>query len=152
MTIKIFHTADVHVGMTMGRYDGVSKDLIEARFQNLGTLIELATAKECQLFVVAGDLFNTITQKDKAIERWGQALRSSPRQLPTYLGLAELLATTLNPQQVGEALRKIPRTQDDMVDQAVAWLYSRRGDHAKAAEVDLTAETISPCAETTVVT
>ena len=61
MPVKIFHTADVHIGMKFTRgYDpGVRDGLIEARIQTLRSMIESANTRNCDLFVVAGDLFNS---------------------------------------------------------------------------------------------
>ncbi len=60
MTIRILHTADLHLGMKFtGRYPaGVREQLVRARFETLGTLVEKANAQGVDLFVVAGDLFH----------------------------------------------------------------------------------------------
>ena len=94
-----------------------------------------ASPEDPALLFLLGQTYLVMGQKDKCIDRWSQALRLAPRQLPTYLGLAGLLATTLDPPQVGQALRKIPQTQDDMVDLTVASLHSRQGNYAEAAGI-----------------
>jgi len=94
-----------------------------------------ATPEDSGLLFLLGRAHRVMGQKDKCIDRWSQVLRLAPRQLPTYLGLAELMSATLDPPQVDQALRKIPQTHDDMVDLAVAWLYSRRGNYAQAAKI-----------------
>ena len=60
MTIRILHTADLHLGMKFtGRYPaGVRERLVRARFETLGTLVEIANAQRADLFVIAGDLFH----------------------------------------------------------------------------------------------
>jgi exonuclease SbcD len=60
MTIRILHTADLHLGMKFtGRYPaGVRDRLVRARFETLGTLVENANAQGVDLFVIAGDLFH----------------------------------------------------------------------------------------------
>lgn len=69
LTIKIFHTADLHIGMKFNRYpDGIRKDLVDARIHVLDNLVHMANDEECNLFVVAGDLFNGIKVPQKNID------------------------------------------------------------------------------------
>ncbi len=77
MPVKIFHTADVHLGMKFTRgYDpSVQEGLIEARFQTLGSMIETANEQTCDLFVVAGDLFNGLGAPKKEIFRAADILK-----------------------------------------------------------------------------
>ena len=64
--IRIFHTADVHIGMRFSNYpEPVKGYLQEARADVLDKMIDLANDKKCNLFVVAGDLFDKITGIDK---------------------------------------------------------------------------------------
>jgi len=56
--IRIFHTADIHLGMKFSSYPEVQRELTEARFAAVDTLVERANSEECRLFVVAGDLFD----------------------------------------------------------------------------------------------
>ena len=61
MLLKIFHTADLHLGMTFGNRnypEEVRRQLVEARYQTLERLVELANEAQCRLFLVAGDLFH----------------------------------------------------------------------------------------------
>lgn len=61
MTLKIFHTGDLHLGMTFRNRsyaESVRKSLVEARFETLVELVEKANKERCQLFLVAGDLFH----------------------------------------------------------------------------------------------
>lgn len=61
MQLKIFHTADLHIGMRFNNYpDNIRENLIKARFDVLDKMIQMANDKQCNLFVVAGDLFNNI--------------------------------------------------------------------------------------------
>ncbi|MCK4245315.1 MAG: DNA repair exonuclease, partial [Candidatus Omnitrophica bacterium] len=69
MTIKILHTADLHLGMrfaSSGYTPEVQENLAEARFETLGALIKIANKQQSDLFVIAGDLFHTprISRKD----------------------------------------------------------------------------------------
>jgi DNA repair protein SbcD/Mre11 len=60
MTIRILHTADLHLGMKFtGRHPaGVRERLVRARFETLGTLVETANDQGADLLVIAGDLFH----------------------------------------------------------------------------------------------
>ena len=70
---RIFHTADVHVGLKFGNYpDDLRERLREARIEVLIRMVAMANAESCDLFVVAGDLFDnrrvTKTEVKKAAE------------------------------------------------------------------------------------
>lgn len=70
MPLKIFHTADLHIGMKFNSYPEYVKNfLIEARFETLNRMIDIANEEKCNLFVVAGDLFNSININKREIER-----------------------------------------------------------------------------------
>jgi DNA repair protein SbcD/Mre11 len=60
MTIRLLHTADLHLGMKFtGRYPaGVREQLVRARFEILGNLVKTDNAHKADLFVIAGDLFH----------------------------------------------------------------------------------------------
>jgi DNA repair protein SbcD/Mre11 len=60
MAIKIFHTADLHLGMKFARgyAPDVQDSLKKVRFETLQKLIQLANQHSCDLFVIAGDLFH----------------------------------------------------------------------------------------------
>lgn len=57
-SLKIFHTSDVHLGMKFDSYREVQKQLVEARFATLASMVEIANENHCHLFVIAGDLFD----------------------------------------------------------------------------------------------
>jgi DNA repair protein SbcC/Rad50 len=70
--LKIFHTADLHLGMTYGSRgypDYLRKRLIEARFEALERLVDVANSESCQLFIVAGDLFHRINMPRETVLR-----------------------------------------------------------------------------------
>jgi exonuclease SbcD len=70
MLLKIFHTADLHIGMKFNSYpDGVRDCLTEARFDVLDKMIKMANDRQCNLFVIAGDLFNNINILKRDIHR-----------------------------------------------------------------------------------
>lgn len=66
MSIKIFHTGDLHIGMKFNSYpDNIKYDLQHARIEVIDRMIENSNELSCNLFVIAGDLFNSITGIDK---------------------------------------------------------------------------------------
>ena len=62
MSIRLFHTADLHLGLKFTRA-GYSPDLreslVEQRLKTLKAMVERANERDCSLFVIAGDLFDT---------------------------------------------------------------------------------------------
>ncbi len=68
--IKIFHTGDIHLGMKFTSYpEGVRELLSESRYLTLESMIKKANEMNCNLFVVAGDLFNTTQVAKRDIHR-----------------------------------------------------------------------------------
>ena len=74
MGIKIFHTADLHLGMRFAGYSDVQDELINARYETLENMVELANQESCTLFVMAGDLFDRTTLNVKDISRAARVL------------------------------------------------------------------------------
>lgn len=75
--IKIFHTADVHVGLkfTRGYSDSLQKSLVDERIAVVGRMADLANRERCQLLVVAGDLFDHLRVSRKVIRQTAESLR-----------------------------------------------------------------------------
>ncbi|MTI96411.1 MAG: DNA repair exonuclease [Firmicutes bacterium] len=68
MTLKILHTGDLHIGMRYGGYpEHVRTHLAEARVDVLRRLVAEANNRQCDLFVIAGDLFTTHKPKNSLI-------------------------------------------------------------------------------------
>jgi len=68
--MKIYHTADVHIGLRFSTYDtAVRNTLIEERFGVLQRMVASANNKNCDVFVVAGDLFDHDRVSDKDVRR-----------------------------------------------------------------------------------
>lgn len=64
--MKIFHTADLHIGMKFNNYpESVRSGLKQARADVLGKMVSIANKQECNIFVVAGDLFDSINGNTK---------------------------------------------------------------------------------------
>lgn len=61
MSLKLLHTADLHLGMTYNHRnypEGLRRKLVEARYETLEKLVESANREQCRLLIVAGDLFH----------------------------------------------------------------------------------------------
>lgn len=70
LTLKVFHTGDIHIGMKFNNYgDGVREVLSDARFTALENMIEKSNELNSDIFVVAGDLFNSIQISKRDINR-----------------------------------------------------------------------------------
>jgi len=70
MNLKILHTGDLHIGMKFNGYpEGLRQRLTEARFKVLEALVKEANEAECQLLVMAGDLFDKTTVPPRDVER-----------------------------------------------------------------------------------
>lgn len=78
MSIKIFHTADLHIGMKFNGYpDSIKSKLQQSRSDVLPKMVQLANEENCNLFVIAGDLFHSINGIDKkTIAQAAQALEA----------------------------------------------------------------------------
>lgn len=70
MDLKIFLTGDNHIGLKFNRFpNDIKQDLIDARVENLSRLITTANGEKCQLFVIAGDLFDNTRVAQKEVEK-----------------------------------------------------------------------------------
>jgi len=85
MGIKIFHTADLHLGMRFAGYPDVQDELINARYETLENMVEVANQESCTLFVMAGDLFDRTTLNVKDISRAARALNEFEGELVIVL-------------------------------------------------------------------
>ena len=85
MGIKIFHTADLHLGMRFVGYPEIQDELINARYETLENMVEIANQESCTLFVMAGDLFDRITLNVKDISRAARALNEFEGELVIVL-------------------------------------------------------------------
>ncbi len=74
--IRIFHTADIHLGLKFlrGYSDEVRQKLIDARLAVVTRMVQTATSDKCDLFVVAGDLFDNVRVPKTLVRQAAQAL------------------------------------------------------------------------------
>ncbi|MBN1687351.1 MAG: DNA repair exonuclease [Spirochaetales bacterium] len=92
--MKIFATADLHLGMKFSTFDDIRGDLSRARFGALERCVKAANDEKCDLFVVAGDLFdrqnisgNDINRAAALLSRFeGAALLILPGNHDFYTG------------------------------------------------------------------
>lgn len=86
-TLRIFHTADVHLGLKFGSYpEEVARTLSEARFETLQALVRTANDERCDLFVVSGDLFDHPRVAHRDILRAAGALGAFDRAVAVLPG------------------------------------------------------------------
>jgi DNA repair protein SbcD/Mre11 len=70
MGLKIFLTGDLHIGMKFNNYPEYLRNLlVEARFDVLKRTIRTANEENCNIFALAGDLFDSIKISNKDIDR-----------------------------------------------------------------------------------
>lgn len=72
---------------------------------------------------------------DLCVEQWAHIISSDPTQLSNYLSLANVLAKTQSIEQVRKTIGQIPSRDPRMVELASAWLLTRSGDFAQAADI-----------------
>lgn len=77
MALKIFHTSDVHIGLkfTRGYSKKIRQTLIDARLETLSRMVDTANDKDCNLFVLAGDLFENLSVSKALIRETGEVLK-----------------------------------------------------------------------------
>lgn len=56
--LKIFLTGDNHIGLTYERYSDIKDRLKQSRLDSLERMVVYANENDCDLFVIAGDLFH----------------------------------------------------------------------------------------------
>jgi len=75
MPVRLWLTADLHIGMKFAEYPAAQATLVEERFLCLERMVREATERRCDLFVVAGDLFHRVTMGRREVQRAAEALR-----------------------------------------------------------------------------
>lgn len=86
MTLSVFLTADLHLGMKFAGYpEAAQAALVEARFACLEKMVERAGSLGSDLLIVAGDLFDRISTTRRDIQRAAVALRSFSGRLVAVL-------------------------------------------------------------------
>ena len=96
-SLRIFHTSDVHLGLkfTRSTYELATQDaLVAARINTLATMVDLANKNQCDLFVIAGDLFDTIRVTKKLVKAAAEVLRQCEGVVVTLPGNHDYLNTS----------------------------------------------------------
>jgi len=83
--LKIMASADYHLGMKFAGYPDVQEELAEARFLTLERLIATANERRCDLFLIAGDLFDRVTVSARDIKRASTLLNGFQGRLVAVL-------------------------------------------------------------------
>ena len=82
MPFSVFLTSDIHLGMKFAGFpEAAQAALVEARFRCLERMVEEAGRRRCDLFVVAGDLFDRISVSARDVRRAASALAAFPGKL-----------------------------------------------------------------------
>ncbi len=66
MPLTILATSDIHLGMKFTGYPEIQEELAQARFSALQKLVTQANEHDCDVFIIAGDLFDrlSVTKRD----------------------------------------------------------------------------------------
>jgi len=75
--VRIFHTADVHLGLKFVRasLESHREKLVEARLSALSRMVEVAMQEKCDLLVIAGDLFDSVKVQKPVVRKAAEILR-----------------------------------------------------------------------------
>jgi exonuclease SbcD len=86
MTLSVFLTSDLHLGMKFAGYpEAAQAALVEARFTCLERMVEEAGRLRSDIFVVAGDLFDRVSASRRDIQRAAAVLGSFSGKLVAVL-------------------------------------------------------------------
>ncbi len=72
--MKIFHTADHHLGLRFKNHPEASETLAQSRYKTLDVLVGMANEQNADIFAIAGDLFDRTGMKVSDIQRAVQAI------------------------------------------------------------------------------
>ncbi|HSV81593.1 MAG TPA: DNA repair exonuclease [Ramlibacter sp.] len=72
--MKFLHTADWQIGRTYSQFEADSADLSRARIDGVSRIAQLATELQADAVLVAGDVFDSQTPRDKTILRLFEAM------------------------------------------------------------------------------
>src|SRR5436305_3777254 len=75
LMLRLLHTADVHLGARHADLGDQASDQRERQFSAFVATVDLALAERVDLFLVAGDLFDSNVQPRRSVERATSQLR-----------------------------------------------------------------------------
>jgi hypothetical protein len=85
MSLRVFLTSDIHLGMKFAGYPDAQAILVEARFRSLERIVAEANDRGSDLLVVAGDLFEKVTVDRGDVLRAAETLRGFRGRLVAVL-------------------------------------------------------------------
>jgi len=86
VSLSVFLTSDIHLGMKFAGFpEAAQAALVAARFSCLERMVEEAGRRHCDLFVVAGDLFDRISVSARDVRRAASALGSFSGKLAVVM-------------------------------------------------------------------
>ena len=104
-SLKIFHCADLHVGLKFAKYPpAISERLRDARLATLEKMVERSNREACDLFVVAGDLFDTLKVSARDVNRAAKILARASESVLT----GDALCTWRNPRLTSIRMLSVP--------------------------------------------
>lgn len=77
MSIKIFHTADIHIGLKFSGRDypqHLKNSLVAEPLETLKRMVQMANGLRCDLFVIAGDMFDRTNIPKTEVKKAAQIL------------------------------------------------------------------------------
>ena len=72
--MKIYHIADLHLGLRFQNHPEAQETLVQARYETLEKLVEMANKKNTEVLAIAGDLFDKTSMKVSEIQWAVQAI------------------------------------------------------------------------------
>lgn len=72
--IKIFHIADLHLGLRFQNHPEAMETLVRARYETLENLVRFANERGVQILAIAGDLFDKTGMKVSEIQQAAHAI------------------------------------------------------------------------------
>ncbi len=99
---RIFHTADLHLGLGFtraGYAPALREQLVERRIETLRAMVSTAAERRCEVFVIAGDLFDTLRVPAFRV-------REAAECLAKFEGIVVVLPGNHDPMQEGDTLWK----------------------------------------------
>lgn len=100
--IRLFHTADLHLGLGFTRAGyppALREQLVERRLEVLREMVAKAGERGCEVFVIAGDLFDTLRVP-------AYRVREAAECLAKFEGIVVVLPGNHDPLQEGDTLWK----------------------------------------------
>ncbi|MFW5732445.1 MAG: tetratricopeptide repeat protein [Planctomycetota bacterium] len=122
-----------------GRRRGLPLALIHLRNGQPAKCAEICLAElqkhpeDIGTLTLLGQAYLAMDQTDACIKQWKKVLELGPERLRVYLKLGEVLARTMETDQVARELSRVPGSVENLVHMTAAALFARDGKHGRAA-------------------